>query len=126
MANIFDTTTKFKIGDKVRVIGSKRKRIKCPFCNGNYQQEVDGDTFYCANCDEGIMEFAVDDDFTIGIIYGMNVEIRKQETDEDDEVYNTYTTENGFKNVEYYINSEEENCSVGTVNEKKLLEWNKI
>ena len=32
MDNIFNTETKFNIGDRVKVMARKRKKVKCPFC----------------------------------------------------------------------------------------------
>lgn len=125
MDNIFNTETKFNIGDRVKVMARKRKKVKCPFCNGNYEQEVDGDILYCANCDEGIMSYNVNDELTTGTIYGMHVELRKKETDEDDYYDNTYATEEGYKNVDYYISSDDEDLCIGTVNEREVLQFNK-
>lgn len=122
--NILDTKTRFHIGQKVKVLGSKRKTIVCPFCNGDYKKEIDGDDFYCANCDEGMMQLEEEEIETTGIITGINLETRMCKVDEDDKDLYSYTDNTGYKDIEYYIDIEDENIHIPIINERKLIRWN--
>ncbi len=122
---LMNTKTRFQIGDKVQVLGSRRKKIVCPFCNGNYKKIVDGNEFYCANCDEGMMNLETENVLVTATVTGINLDVRQCKVEEDDKDSYTYADETGTKDIEYYLDSDEEDVSICMTNEKKLIEWNK-
>lgn len=124
-ANLFlNTKTKFNIGQKVKAYGTKQKGIICPFCNGKYEKEVEGDTFYCANCDEGVMKLESESILVDATITGIYVDVRKGKVNEDDMNDYTYADEYGYKDIEYVLDADDEDVNICMTNEKKLSEWN--
>lgn len=121
---ILNTETRFKIGQKVKAYGRRSKKIPCPFCEGNYKKIIDGDPFYCANCDEGMMKLEEEDILVNAEVTGIYVDVRKSNVDEDEREDYTYADETGYKDIEYVLDTDEEDVHISMINEKKLIQWN--
>ena len=71
--------TKYSVGDHVLVKANKRITITCPFCNGLGHRIIEGEKFYCQNCDEGtINQRALERVQVEGIITGFRYEYKNK------------------------------------------------
>ena len=123
-----DIKTKYSVGDKVLAKADKMIRQICPFCDGKGKKTINETTIYCQNCDDGYLVTRSNKScYVPATIKGINTNVQKIETWEENDDYVSTGDNKTIILVEYYVSldDEENYYGNGTYREEKLKDFEK-
>lgn len=117
-----DIKTKFSVGDKVRVLADPIIKTTCPFCKGKKSVEIDGETLYCQNCDDGVFINRMSNQRQLveGVVTGIKLDVKTIDSEDDEWWYEGSEGELGVRE-EYCVSVSEGYWSDGTYEAKEVM-----